>query len=231
MATGHNFRKSGYERRSNEQYFTAPWCTRALVQFIPAYVQKRAVWEPAAGRGDIVKVLIEHGYDVSPGDIDPSNWDYDLGKLTQQDFLGTEPSLDTGENFSAVITNPPYGGGNVLYDGRKMSPAEAFIRHSIAHGIDYIAMLLRTDFNHSQKRRDLFEGDAGIPFAQEIVLTSRPRWDWWEEADPWEERKSPMHNFSWFVWDAKHKGDSTQKWVHPSDLGEKITEEEDDDGV
>jgi len=231
MAKGHNFRNSGYERRESEQYFTHPWCTRALLLHVPDYVRERLVWEPAAGRGDIAAVLQAEGYDTVHSDLDVSNWDHELGSIEQSNFLEVEPDLDKMEQYSAIITNPPYGGGNVKYDGRKMSPAEAFIRHSIAQGVDYVAMLLRTDFNHSEKRRDLFEGTAGLPFSREIVLTSRPRWDWWIPADPWEERKSPMHNFSWFVWDRRFTGESTQKWVHPKDLGEAVEEEDDDDGI
>lgn len=225
MAKGHNFRVSTYERRPKEQYFTAPWCSQALMKFAPiARLRQRPVWEPAAGRGDITTVLEQHGIDVFSSDIDVSNWNGE-GHITQEDFLSIEPDMQIAEDYSAIITNPPYGGGALDYQGKKYQPAEAFLRHSLNLGVDYVALLLRTDFNHSSKRQELF---SDPPFAYEIVLTSRPRWDWWYEKDPWEESNSPMHNFSWFVWDRLHVGPSTQYWVGPKDLGADDNQGEDD---
>jgi hypothetical protein len=250
MAEGHNFRSSGYERRKNEQYFTMPWCTEALARHIPEYVKQKQVWEPAAGRGDITKVLEDHGYDVMNSDLDTTNWDWDLGQIKAVNFLEVEPCAPELRGFNSIITNPPYGKQTnpdgskgtslVSYNGKKMTLAEAFIRHSFVHGVEFVAMLLPTDFNHSSKRRDLFEPDPDydpifcdpkLPFAFEIVLTSRPRWDWWYEPEPGEKRKSPMHNYSWFVWDQRHEGVSTQKWAGPKDVGEPETEEDDDENV
>lgn len=227
--TEHGFRNSGYERRTFEQYFTHPWVTRALLHVAPLErLRQRPVLEPAAGRGDITKVLQEQGIDVANADIDVSNFDYDLGSITAQNFLEQEIAMDAAEEYSGIITNPPYGGKKVIYDDKKITPAEAFVRHSLNMGLDYVAMILRTDWNHSSKRVDLF---SGPPFAYEVVLTSRPRWDWWIEKDPWEESKSPMHNFSWFVWDRLWTGPSTQFWVGPKDVlvNDDLNGEDEDD--
>ena len=225
----HGFRTSAFERRPKEQYFTHPWCTRALLTVAPLErLKQRPVWEPAAGRGDITEVLEEADIDVFSSDIDVSNWNGE-GQITYEDFLSIAPDMNIMEEYSGIITNPPYGGGNVEYEGRKTSPAEAFVRHSLSLGVDYIAMLLRTDFNHSSKRIDLFNGP---PFAYEVVLTSRPRWDWWYEKDPWETDSSPMHNYSWFVWDRLWTGASTQFWVGPKDVGgTEIEDGEEDDAT
>ena len=113
--TKHNFRSSGYERRSNEQYFTQQWCTRALMTVAPlTRLRARPVWEPAAGRGDITEVLQDHEIDVANSDIDVSNFDTDLGSITQGNFLDTPPSMDIMEEYSGIITNPPYGGKKVI---------------------------------------------------------------------------------------------------------------------
>lgn len=224
----HTFRNSGYERREKEQYFTHPWCTRALMKVAPLdRLRPRPVWEPAAGRGDITKVLQEFDIDVFNSDIDVSNFDSDLGTITTENFLEVPVSMDIAEEYSGIITNPPYGGGNIIYDGRKINPAEAFVRHSLSMGVDYVAMLLRTDFNHSSRRVDVFNG---LPFAYEVVLTSRPRWDWWYDKDPWEKDAGPMHNFSWFVWDRNWAGPSTQFWVGLNDIDSEGETEDDDQG-
>lgn len=223
----HGFRTSTYERRPSEQYFTHPWCTRALMKHAPLErLRARPVWEPAAGRGDITEVLQDEGIDVANSDIDVSNFNTDLGHITASNFLDTVPDMNIMEEYSGIITNPPYGGKKVIYDGKKLTAAEAFVRHALELGVDYVAMILRTDWNHSSKRVKLFNGP---PFAYEVVLTSRPRWDWWYDKDPWEESKSPMHNFSWFVWDRLWTGPSTQFWVSPKDVGGNEIEDDGDE--
>lgn len=220
MAEGHSFRNSGYERREKEQYFTQPWCTEVLCNHIPYYVRTGNVWEPAAGRGDITAVLQSSGIDVVSTDIDISNFDRELGTICAENFLAVEHAdVITGEeNITGIITNPPYG-GKIEYDGKKISYAEAFVRHALWTGVPFVAMLLRSEFNHGARRRDLFE-DPKNKFSKEIVLTSRPRWDWWYDKDPWEVSNAPMHNFSWFVWDREWLDPPTQVWAGPKDVGE-----------
>lgn len=221
----HTFRNSAFERRNLEQYFTEHWATKCLMQYVPQDLKKRLVWDPCAGRGDILEVCQEYGFDTVAGDIDTSNWNHDLGSIQEQDFMSIVPSLDLADEVGAIITNPPYG-GRMPFGGKSVTSAEAVLRHSLTLGMDYVAMLLRTDFNHSKFRKDLFR--PGMGFAYEIVLTSRPKWDWWYEKDPWEKRQAPMHNFSWFVWSPKWEGPSTQYWAGPEDVGEPLTEDEDD---
>lgn len=200
---------SNYERNENERYFTEPWVTRALLKHLPAYVGEGRIWEPAAGRGDMAGVLRDQGYDVFCSDIDMSEYAYEIGPGQGEviDFLAEPYSFEWPEEFTAIITNPPYGGGKVSFEGRKMEPAEAFVRKAINTGVPYVAMVLRSEFNSAGRRTDLFE--PGMGFAHEIVLTKRPRWDWWFRDKP---EASPRHNFSIFVWDKKWHGPSTQYW-------------------
>lgn len=232
MTQNHSFRNSAYERRKHEQYFTQPWCTRALMKVAPVErLRKMPVWEPSAGRGDITRVLQENEIDVFNSDIDTSNFNSDLGSIEKLDFLSVVPTLEIAENYSGIIMNPPYGGARVPWNGRKIYMAEAFIRQALETGVDYVAAFLRTDFNHSAGRVDLW----GKPFAYEVAMLSCPRWDWWyiDEVDPWD-IKSPMHNYSWFVWDRLWTGPSTQFFVAPSDVAvpdeaDVLAEGEDDD--
>lgn len=232
MTQNHSFRNSAYERRKNEQYFTQPWCTRALMKVAPTErLRKLPVWEPSAGRGDITRILQENEIDVFNTDIDTSNFDSDLGRIKELNFLTFEPDLETAENYSGIIMNPPYG-GRVQYEGRSVYTSEAFVRHALNTGVDYVAAFLRTDFNHSAGRKDLWEDK---PYAYEVAMLSRPRWDWWylDELDPWD-IKSPMHNYSWFVWDRHWQGKPTQFFVGPKDVAvpdepDVLPEGEDDD--
>lgn len=215
----HSFRNSAYERNDKERYFTEPWATRALTPFIPDYVSARPLWEPAAGRGDLVRVLSDFGYDVVASDIDLSEYDYDLGSVREEDFLKTEPTMEIAEEYSGIVTNPPYGKEEPDEFGKraKMPLAEQFVRKALEHGVDFVAMLLRSEFNTAVSRTDLFDRTIH-PFAFEVVLTTRPRWDWWLPEPPppppgeKKKNKSPMHCYSWFVWDRKWAGPHTTYW-------------------
>jgi len=196
--------KSNFERRERDRYFTEPWVTRALIRNLPARIHQGLVWEPAVGRGDMAREIQDAGYTVTASDIDLSEFPRDLDlDLEVLDFLTDDPPFSWLEDVSAVLTNPPY------------DKAEEFIRRSLDLGVGYVAMLLRSEFNHASSRVDLFRNK---PFAREIVLTSRPRWDWWLPSEELDLRKlngqyaGPRHNFSWFIWDRGQEGPSTQVW-------------------
>jgi predicted RNA methylase len=199
--------ESDYERNENERYFTEGWVTRALVKHLPDYVLQGKIWEPAAGRGDMAGVLMDQGCDVECSDIDMTEFNLDPGIGRVMDFLKEPVDFAWSEEYSAIITNPPYGGGKVKYEGKSMEPAEAFVRKALDTGIPYVAMVLRSEFSSASGRMDLFR--PGMGFAYEIVLTTRPRWDWWFRDKP---KSSPRHNFSIFVWDREWEGPSTQFW-------------------
>jgi hypothetical protein len=102
-----------YERLAADRYFTEPWVGRALIDC----VQFRGwIWEPAAGRGDLVNVLTGAGYRVIATDLSGASLGCTIA--TPADFLSAVPP-DVGE-FS-IATNPPY---------LKQMPAR-FIRHAL----------------------------------------------------------------------------------------------------
>ena len=140
-------RDSGYERRQLDLYETPVWVTRALVPHLPAIVG--AVWEPAAGSGQMVAALQGAGFVVDGTDI-----------ASGRDFLDCA-SVECG----AIITNPPY------------TAAQQFIERALklmtpSKGV--VAMLLRTDFDHAKTRQHLFAECA--QFAKKLVLTKRIVW-------------------------------------------------------
>src|SRR5262249_47347238 len=97
----------------------------------------------------MVAALEEWGVRVSRGDISRN-----------QDFFDF-----TACEADGIVTNPPY------------SAAVRFIEHALAltkSGGGFVAMLLRTDFDHAKGRQHLF---GKCPqFAQKVVLTKRIRW-------------------------------------------------------
>jgi hypothetical protein len=108
-------------RDPTDLYPTHPSCTRALLKNIKL---QGPVWEPAAGNGDMVKVIREAGYRVHATDI-----------LTGQDFLATaEPWA------GSIVTNPPY------------RLADEFIAHALSLASAQTAMLLPVGALGGQRR-------------------------------------------------------------------------------
>lgn len=188
--------KSNFERNDKERYWTEHWITAALMRRIHI-PENKLVWEPAAGRGDIIRVLADYGHECIASDIDLSEFDPGLCPAVIANFLDPEPFKNFSdpkilEQIGAIVTNPPY------------DVAEEFLRKALSYeSIETVAMLLRSEFNAAGGRTDLFNG---YPFAYEIQLTSRPRWDWWFREKP---EHSPRHNFSWFVWERGWYDNST----------------------
>lgn len=165
-------RNSGYERKERDLYETPAWVTEALVPHLRPDLD---IWEPACGSGKMVNALKAAGqYVIRATDISD-----------KQDFL----DFDDGDigGVDAIITNPPY------------ELAVPFIVHAVAlmKPAGFVAMLLRTDFDHARGRTALF---ADCPaFAKKVVLTKRIKW--FEDSTG-----SPSFNHAWFIWDWLHVG-------------------------
>jgi len=143
-------RNSGYQRLEDDAYYTPPWCTWAMIPFLPSYVDR--VWEPAAGpKRMISEVLKNANYAVRSTDL----------RIGQGlNFLKTRSC-----GGRSIITNPPY------------KLAEPFIEHALvltAQCRQAVAMLLRVDFDSAITRRHLFKDHPA--FLGTVVLMRRVRW-------------------------------------------------------
>jgi hypothetical protein len=165
-------RDSGYQRKERDRYETPSWVTEALLPHIPERVSK--LWEPACGSGKMVRVLEAAGYAVHATDIEQG-----------QDFL--DGDLTPGARIHGIITNPPY------------EFAQEFIERALGIS-EYVAMLLRADYDSAMTRQHLFGGC--FIFARKIVLTKRIKW--FEDTTG-----SPSFNHAWYVWDHQHQGAPT----------------------
>ena len=185
--------ESNYERTILDRYWTDPWITRALLEHHPI---GGIVWEPAAGRGDMSKVFLATGRKVIATDIDSSEYDALDNVCGELDFLNGAFQKHTW--IDAIVTNPPFN-----------KKAQQFVERALEYDVMTVAMLLRSEFRSGKTRRHLF-GDCPM-YAGEIVLTSRPRWDWWFRDKP---KASPRHNFSWFVWDMRYLNEIPYQQFH-----------------
>jgi hypothetical protein len=136
------------------------------------------VWEPACGRGAIVRVLESAGHEVVASDIR----DYGVrGQVVQDFFEFTDPET------RCIITNPPF------------MHADRFVRHALklmepARG--KVVMLLRLAFYESVRRMDILEFNPLVRihvFRKRLPMMHR---------DGWEGKKGNSGMaFAWFVWD------------------------------
>jgi hypothetical protein len=137
-------RNSEYARVANEEYLTPEWVVRALLPYLPPAI---TIWEPAAGKGNIVNVLREAGHTVTGTD-----------RMTGLDFFSV---TNVEKKHDAIVTNPPF---NV---------AKEFIEHALVRAT-IVAMLLRTDYDHAKTRQHLFKHCKA--FTKKVVLTKRIMW-------------------------------------------------------
>ena len=192
---------SGYERNHLDRYWTHPWMTHELLKFTSHEIWGN-IWEPAAGRGDMSRALQDwdgwrtKGHrvvDVYSSDIDMSEFDHTIGHGHEKSFLDETELPDKG--IRNIITNPPY---SQPWRGIADDFVEHGLKFMIDGKIDFMAMLLRSEFKSgkSARRKGKF-GDCRH-YMGELVLTTRPRWDYGDPDAP--ENAAPRHNFSWFLW-------------------------------
>ena len=133
-------------RQDKDFYPTPPECTIALLDFLESKMLLRktdGIWECACGNNAMVRVMSNRGYSVIGTDV---SFGYDY----------LSPNLDVPSEW--IITNPPF------------ALAQQFIERSIEHKRPF-AMLLKSQYWHSAKRRKLFEDH---PPLYVLPLTWRP---------------------------------------------------------
>jgi hypothetical protein len=167
-----------YDERGFDLYETPAVAVEALlrVEQIP-----HRIWEPAAGRGAIVRVLRDHGHGVIASDIH----DYGFPLHFVDDFLLQE-RMPIG--CDCVLTNPPF------------QIAERFVAHALELA-PLVIMLLRLAFLESERRCSILEG-RGLArvhvFRKRLPMMHR---------DQWAGRKANSGMaFAWFVWERSHTG-------------------------
>jgi hypothetical protein len=155
-------RRASYDERGHDLYETPDVATEALLRAYPKLPGK--LWEPAAGRNAIVRVLRESGREVLATDL--INYGIEPSNCYGRDFL-KETRWPTG--CGGIVTNPPF---------REDLP-QKFIDHALRLGAPLVVMLLRTNFLESAKRTPILEG-AGLQwilqFRKRLPMMHRDGW-------------------------------------------------------
>jgi len=177
---------SGYARTEHDFYATPAWVTAALLKHVTL---RGPVWEPCCGDGAIVRVIEANGHKVVASDL----VDHGFGR-SGVDFFDCR-AFPAG--CGSMVTNPPYGDGNVVQGGTKAASAMLrFVRHALdltqrANG--QLALLVRYQCTADLRASDLIS--AG-PLDAVLALTRRIRW-----FDMGEKTNHGQHHHAWLFWD------------------------------
>jgi hypothetical protein len=191
MALDHScqVQRHPHAERGLDLYETPAPATETLlrVERIPTHI-----WEPAAGRGAITRVLQARGREVVSSDI----YQYDFSLDFVGDFL---KQTRMPEGCSCILTNPPF------------QWVEAFVAHALELS-PLVIMLLRLAFfeaGSGAHRKHKLRAHVldGIPPARIHVFRKRlPMM----HRDEWAGRKANSGMaFSWWIWDRDHTGPTT----------------------
>lgn len=159
------------DRRELDYYPTPSEVTIALMLFLKERYEIRSMscHEPACGDGRMSEILKQYFKTVISTDIRETG--YGEGGV---DYL-----IDKGRGCTCVITNPPF------------SDSQAFIEKALSES-KIVAMLLKSQYWHSSKRRLLFVDN--VP-AYVLPLTWRPDFYFGMKSG------SPTMEVLWTVWD------------------------------
>jgi hypothetical protein len=165
--------------RGADPYFSPPQAAASLLhierEFLP-----RCIWEPAAGDGGIARPLQDAGFTVISSDLLDYGWD---GSTAGVDYLKAKPPA----GVEAIVTNPPF------------KKAQQFVEKALDE-VDYIALLMRTNFLESVKRMPLFcespPSKIWIP-SKRLPMMHRHGWGG--------RRFSSNTCHAWFIWDTQRE--------------------------
>lgn len=185
---------SDFGRLPADSYFTLdPRCVAALAEHLDLEVLT-IIWEPAAGRGDMLWQLERFGAAVRATDLHAYPG-ADPRIRTGVDFFTVQPSARSG--IDAIITNPPFD---------QVIP---FLEHALRilpGGI--VAMMVRHEWIAQTGAKDGRQRLLRSPrFWAYCPIIGRPYW----QAPP--HRASPRHAFGWVVFGPVGQVVTPQLWL------------------
>lgn len=210
MATGN--RVHAVSTRGDDLYETPPEAVRALLSVEPVPL---TVWEPACGRGAIVRVLRASGRAVVATDLVDYACEDSKARI---DFLMETKAPD---GVPAIVTNPPF------------KNADEFVAHSISL-VPEVYMLLRVAFleglrwyDEAYVRETIAPKEAwrALDLQRHLarVWVFAPRLDMMHR-DGWDGPKSSSGMaFAWFVFhrgSQRLRGPARIGWLNPREFQE-----------
>lgn len=166
-------RVSGYPRRPRDAYDTPEWVLDVLLEHW--HPGEGAIWEPAAGAGNLLRPLRRHWPDVIATDAEPRHPD-----IAREDFHLAVRSVDV----RTIITNPPYG--------RELEPFARRACDLMRMVGGKVALLTPVGFPTTAGRADLCSTEAGLSH----IIHITPRIRWIKDSTG-----APSADHHWLCWD------------------------------
>jgi hypothetical protein len=149
------------------------------------------IWEPAAGHGDISKMLIQNGYKVYSTDIIAYH-DKEIF-IEPLDFFLCRGAAYNGELCKTIITNPPF------------NSQEDFLVHALSMGIDVI-FFVRLSFLSSIRRYKIYE-----KYNPAYVYVYTGRAHCYKNGDV--NKGQNMIDYCMIVWKPPYKTETIMRWI------------------
>jgi hypothetical protein len=149
------------------------------------------IWEPAAGRGDISKTLMQYGYEVRSTDIFAYS-DKEI-EIEELDFLTCKTTIVRGTGCKTIFTNPPF---NVQ---------EEFLQHAVSLGID-VVFFVRLSFLSSIRRLKIYE-----KYNPAYVYVYSGRAHCYKNGS--RDKGQNMVDYCVIMWKPPYRGDAILRWI------------------
>lgn len=183
---------SNSEREVNDYYATDPHTLEIFLQALSRdnVSLHHNIFECSCGEGNLSKVLIEHGHNVSNMDIVDRGYHHNF-------LLGDFLQIQLDNYDGDILSNPPY------------SKAKEFVEHSLDNIKDghYVIMLLKIQFLEGKDRRKLFD-----KFPPKYVYVNSARQTCYINNDM-SKKMSSASCYCWFVWEKGYTGEPIIRWV------------------
>lgn len=206
------------KRHPYDWYVEPDWTTvqlfNALGKFEAEWLAGEAIWDPAAGRGNIPLIFSDFYFQTYLSDVvNRVAWaDFSDHPLvpTPKFFLADFLELSAAPATCSIVCNPPYS----YIPGI----AEAFARHALKLASRRVCMLLPNKWLSSQVRYQLFMRDH--PPAAILHLTQRPSMPPGDRIEAMGTRafRGGMIDYCWIVWNVLEPtapGDTRTIWLPP----------------
>jgi hypothetical protein len=182
----------GNSKRDKTDFYPTPVpSTLALLDSGYLEYDYKSILEPAAGKGDIVKV-VKHYYPNAK--IDAFDL-YDYGSEIVKP--GKNFLTDEYDKYDLVITNPPY-------NSKILMP---FVEKAIEVANKSVAMFLKITFLEGKKRYDFFKNNKMLKY----VLVFSDRQPLYKNGIV--DNSGNAICYAWYIWDKSYNGLPTIDWL------------------
>jgi hypothetical protein len=152
------------------------------------------IWEPAAGRGDISKMLINYGYKTYSTDIIHYT-DSEINVMATDFFLNKKVVFHYGVGIpcKTIFTNPPF------------NMQEEFLIHALSLGVDVI-FFVRLSFLSSIRRYKIYE-----QYNPAYVYVYSARAHCYKDGDV--SKGQNMIDYCMIMWKPPYKTETIMRWI------------------